>query len=246
MSSELDWKRLTGECLGSPSRASVLESVLSRNGLRLADASEAASDAPNNRRWLVWRLLVDALDSATGYSDEFVGALPTAADASQSTAFLGTDLVSEPSEGSALCLGVMPCSLEARGTAATGLTGLAFARACSACDVGEFCFWLARSALLLVLRPRLVDVSDGGKPTSAEGDLEERLGGAFPLRRVGTSAALFSSSNSKSSKRPFLGLSMHAAMLTSGDSGSKASNCAAWLALAFRGDRVAVCNVEAD
>ena len=143
--------------------------------------------------------------------------------------------------------GVGPCNREARGRAATGLTGLAPAFGCWLCAVGEFSLRLARRVLdEVVVRLTFIDVFERGKPTSAEGEVEACLGGAILLRRVATSGMLFSSSNSKSSKRPFLGLSMHGAMLTSGESLSKDSSWAAWLARALRGEELPGWDEEAD
>lgn len=173
---------------------------------------------------LVCGLVSDVLE----LSVVFVGALPT-----ETGTFWSAD--SETASRVDTRLVELPSNLDGRESGTARLTGLAPAFTSSSLGA-EFPFRLVRSILEVVLDDSVTDVLERGRPTSAEGDVDVRRVAAVLLRLVGTSATLFSNSNSKSSKRPFLGLSIHGAILMSGESLSNSSSCVAWLARALRGE----------
>lgn len=162
--SGLAWKRLTGECLGSPSIARLLASSSSMKGLRLAEASRLTSEVAKTSRRPESRLLLTGMTSVTDETTEVdKGAFVVLA------ALLASDCEEERSAG------VVACNLDTGGRVASGLTGLAPGRICSARAVGEFSLRLVRRVLLEVVLfgCRLTDVFDRGSPTSAEGEVDD-------------------------------------------------------------------------
>ena len=120
------------------------------------------SEVPKSSRWPESRLLASGLDSDASFDESVLFGI----------AGLASKLGATDEER---IEGMGPCSLDAHGRAAAGLTGLALGRAGSVGVVGEFSLRLVSRALLLLvalLRFRATDVLDRGRPTSAEGEVD--------------------------------------------------------------------------